>query len=622
MVEKMKYISITGHITAMNHVVNRYFSRYDIQLEKVAEHPDMEPFTTLNPYAQTLQKAERFKEMFGDKSVLHIPVSAADAVNRVEEAHRAYEARDEAIREKERQKNEIEAYLQGIAPFLSLEADVSELGGCRYLHFRAGRMASAHYKQYETFLRADEKIIFITTKRDAAYVWGIYFTPTVHAQEADAVFTSLQFEVIPLTAECMGERKNGTVAELDRVWQKRLIRLRVEIRTLAETLLPEGSVGRLRIACDKVRTLYDAFDVKKFAALSKGRRVFTFVGWMGASDADALENEIGNDPLVILTRPVSEEETAPTRLRNPPLVRQFEFFTRLYGLPSYGETDPTFVLAVTYTLLFGLMFGDVGHGLCLALVGAVIGARYKKPLGWIITVVGASAMGFGFLYGSVFGFEDLLPALWRRPSADIMGTLLFAVGLGAGLIVLSMVLYMYNALRQGRMGDFLFTANGASGLVFYAALVYGAVRVFYMGRNFPIWLLVIPLVLLALKHPFTRLLEGRRGLLEGGVGAFLFQTIMELFETLLTYATNTVSFVRVGAFAVSHAGMMHVVLQLSQGVNVSGRVLILVLGNVLVMGIEGLLVGIQVLRLDFYELFSRFYKGGGRVFISHKINRI
>jgi V/A-type H+-transporting ATPase subunit I len=102
-------------------------------------------------------------------------------------------------------------------------------------------------------------------------------------------------------------------------------------------------------------------------------------------------------------------------------------------------------------------------------------------------------------------------------------------------------------------------------------------------------------------------------------GMFVFHTFIEIFETLLTYATNTLSFVRVGAFAISHAGLMHVVLQLSQAASGSHNILILILGNLLVVGIEGLLVGIQSLRLGFYEMFSRFFKGSGRAFAPHKV---
>ncbi|MCL2190143.1 MAG: hypothetical protein FWC16_15120 [Defluviitaleaceae bacterium] len=609
----MKYISLTGHISHLNHAVNRYLTRYDIQLERTALHPEMQPFTTRNPYAVTLQKAERFLQLFNAVPQVYMPMSAAEAINRVEDAHRLLEAHTQEMHENEGKLAEAEENIQCLMPFASLEMDVSVLRNSVYLHGCTGRLSHAHYKQYEAFLRSDEKIIFIETQRDEAYVWGAYFTPKVHAQQVNAVFASLEFVPIALAGQ-------GTPRDLIKFWQHERAQLLLAINTQSQDLLKEGGIARLCIACEKVRGLYARFDVKKYASLSKGRRIFTFAGWMGANDADALAEEIEDDSLILFTRNADGSDTiaAPTRLRNPPIIRTFEFFTRLYGLPTYGETDPTFILAVTYTMLFGLMFGDVGHGLCLAVVGAFIGRRYKKPLGWIIMIVGISAMGFGFLYGSIFGFEDILPALWRRPAADITGTLIFAVGLGVGLIAFSMGLHMYNALRQGRIGDFLFGANGAAGLVFYGTVVFGTVRILMQGRAFPLWLAALPFALLALKHPIMRWMQGRK-LLDGGVGKFFFETFMEMFETLLTYATNTVSFVRVGAFAVSHAGMMHVVVQMAQGASVSGRIAVLVVGNLLVIGIEGLLVGIQVLRLDFYEIFSRFYHGGGRNFTSHRI---
>ena len=131
-------------------------------------------------------------------------------------------------------------------------------------------------------------------------------------------------------------------------------------------------------------------------------------------------------------------------------------------------------------------------------------------------------------------------------------------------------------------------------------------------------LIGIPLLLVGLKEPITKFIEGETKLIEGGIGMFVFETILHLFETLLTYVTNTVSFVRVGAFAISHAGMMSVVLMLSRSASEANNLVIFILGNILVMGIEGLLVGIQVLRLDFYEIFSRFYTGGGRTFAAYR----
>jgi len=616
----------------MNHVVNRYLSRYDIQLEAAPNLPgQLAPFTTLNPYAATMEKVEKFLPMVGSVPSIHFPIGSTAAVNLVEAAQAKLDKHGEELQLLEDRLQAVKAYINRLQPFEDFDAPLSSIESMTLIHHRFGRMPIDHFRQYETFLQDDEKILLRVCKRNKEYVWAVYFTPKEHGDAVDVVFSSLRFEGISLKNPV--EASDGTLSErlhpkkLLQYWRGYQAALELEREAFTQKNIEEtiGSKERLSIACTKVKALYESFDVKKHAALSKGKRIFTFVGWMAEKEAKSLEEEIAHDDLILFTRYGEANDAPPIRLKNPPIIRSFEFFTRLYGLPVYGEMDPTPLLAVTYTLLFGLMFGDVGHGLILGMLGLYIHLVMKKPLGGILAIVGISAMVFGFLYGSIFGFEDLLPALWRRPMTDIAGTLLFAVGVGVGLIVLSMCLHMYNAIRQGRIGDLLFGANGVAGLLFYSAVLWLAFRTMFWGQGFSpavIGLVVIPLFFVALKHPIINFLEKRPQDEGTGLGIFLFNTIIELFETLLTYATNTISFVRVGAFAISHAGMMHVVLQLSQGAAGSRNLLILILGNVLVMGIEGLLVGIQVLRLDFYEIFSRFYTGGGRDFASSRVKRL
>ena len=125
----------------------------------------------------------------------------------------------------------------------------------------------------------------------------------------------------------------------------------------------------------------------------------------------------------------------------------------------------------------------------------------------------------------------------------------------------------------------------------------------------------VPLLLMFFKEPLTAFLEKKaRTAAPGGKAMFVIQGFFELFEVLLSYFSNTLSFVRVGAFAVSHAAMMEVVLMLAGAEAGSPNWLVVVLGNLFVCGLEGLVVGIQVLRLEYYELFSRFYRGSGREF--------
>lgn len=254
--------------------------------------------------------------------------------------------------------------------------------------------------------------------------------------------------------------------------------------------------------------------------------------------------------------------------------------------------------------------------------------RFKKVrLAGIISCCGFFSTIFGFLFGSIFGFEDIIDAIWLRPQ-EAMTDLPFigrlntvfvvAIAIGMGIILLCMILNIINSVRAHDTEKLWFDTNGAAGLVFYAALA--SVIVLYMsGKALPatmvlVIMFVIPLAVMFFKEPLTAMVEKKSEKISGGVGMFITQGIFELFEVLLSYFSNTLSFVRVGAFAVSHAAMMQVVLMLAGAEAGNPNWGIVIGGNLFVCGMEGLIVGIQVLRLEYYELFSRFYRGSGRAF--------
>jgi V/A-type H+-transporting ATPase subunit I len=305
-------------------------------------------------------------------------------------------------------------------------------------------------------------------------------------------------------------------------------------------------------------------------------------------------------------------------------------FIRMYGLPAHDELDPTMFVALTYTFLFGAMFGDVGQGLCLFIGGGLLYLTKKIDLAGIISIAGIFSVLFGFLYGSFFGFEGtILKPLWLSPMEAMMrlplvGQLntvfIVAVAFGMGLTLLVILFQIINAKKRGDKENMLFSPNGVAGFIFYGFLVLTIV-LYLSGHKTPgnillVLFLGVPVLTFLLKEPLGNLLEGRGAKIEGSKKMFFVQGFFELFETMLSYFSNTISFVRVGAFAVSHAAMMEVVLMLG-GVETSGGTpnwVVIVLGNILVCGMEGLIVGIQVLRLEYYEMFSRFYRGSGREF--------
>ena len=375
------------------------------------------------------------------------------------------------------------------------------------------------------------------------------------------------------------------------------------------------------------------FDVRKLAAFTKAKNETFFIlcGWMENKEADLLKKELEEDPDIFCTleeNPDRRVSIPPTRLKNPKLIKPFEMFIQMYGLPNYQEFDPTLFVALSYSIIFGAMFGDAGQGLVL-LIGGYLLYHFKKiNLAAVLSSCGFFSTIFGLLYGSVFGFEDWIPALWLRPTEamtnlPVIGTLntvfVVTITIGMGLILLTMIFHMINSLREKKPGEALFDTNGLAGFVFYGAVV-AVIMLFMTGHTIPaagvlVVMFVVPLLVIVCKEPLSALVEKKKYQDENGPVMFVVQGFFELFEVCLSYFSNTLSFVRIGAFAVSHAAMMQVVMMLAGAENGQApNVIVVIVGNLVVMGMEGLIVGIQVLRLQYYEFFSRFYKGDGRKF--------
>ncbi|HCR44210.1 MAG TPA: ATPase, partial [Ruminococcaceae bacterium] len=181
-----------------------------------------------------------------------------------------------------------------------------------------------------------------------------------------------------------------------------------------------------------------------------------------------------------------------------------------------------------------------------------------------------------------------------------------AVGLGVVLVISAILMNIYSSLRRRNYTNALFGPNGAAGLVFYVSIVYGLARQVAFGENvfhktYVICLIVLPLVIMYFRDILGGLVSGDPNWRPESVSDYIMENFFEVFEFVLSYLTNTISFIRVGAFVLVHAGMMMVVFMLAEMTSGIFYALIIILGNVFVMALEGLLVSIQALRLEFYE---------------------
>lgn len=644
MIEKMKFLSITGPKSDIDRVVSQYLSHYEIHLENALSElktaKGLRPFTEVNPYRDSLQFSEEMAAHVTseqkEKSSKPIPdhssqshMSAAEADSFIMDLHNNLLDLDQKRQELQKDLDALLASENQLIPYSELDYNIHAIMEFKYIRFRFGRIAREYYDKFEKYVYDTIDTFLYKCHQDNNYVWIVYFVPASIAQKIDAIYTSMHFERFYLPDEY-----EGTPKEAIQDLETRIDSLKASLKEINTQITDSLQNEKQRIldAHNALKNYTENFNVRKLAALtqSDSNTFYILCGWMTAKDASAFQAEVEHDENTYCIIEDDHDQILsgpPTKLKNPKLFRPFEMFIRMYGLPAYNEFDPTILIGITYSFLFGFMFGDVGQGLCLMIGGFLLYKLKKMDLAAIISCCGFFSTIFGFMFGSIFGFEDILSPIWLRPASAMtelpfIGKLntvfIVAIALGMGIILLTMVLNIINSIHSHDAEKTWFDTNGVAGLVFYASLA--ATIVLYMSNKpLPATILlvvmfVIPLLLIFLKEPLTALVEKKTYHSEGGKVMFFVQGFFELFEVLLSYFSNTLSFVRVGAFAVSHAAMMEVVLMLAGVESGSPSWIVVILGNLFVCGMEGLIVGIQVLRLEYYELFSRFYHGTGREF--------
>ena len=341
-------------------------------------------------------------------------------------------------------------------------------------------------------------------------------------------------------------------------------------------------------------------------------------------------------------------EKVPVKLSRGKFVSAFQRMIFSYGSPLYGTIDPTPFVAVFFTILFGIMFGDAGQGLVFLVLGILLAKNVIKFGGWnkfapIFIGIGSASMVMGLLTGEFFAnekilepFERFVTGLFGTPRDQILPMMpqsnpesikrmfmFFGFSIAVGFVINStgIIINIANNFLRKKFGKALFGKGGLAGALFFWYVVILAVRMAALGHKPQIfdWAIIgTALFFCAFGEPFIRLAEGEKPVIENGVFAMVIEAIVELLETVITYLSNSISFLRVGAFALAHAVLGFIILTMSEMVGGVGGIAVTVLGNAIVVVLEGMIVAIQAIRLQYYEFFSKFFNETGREFEPYK----
>ncbi|QNL97130.1 V-type ATP synthase subunit I [Treponema sp. Marseille-Q4132] len=377
--------------------------------------------------------------------------------------------------------------------------------------------------------------------------------------------------------------------------------------------------------------------------------VYRLTGWVSSRDSKAMMKEL--DELTegrIAIREylpsevpsvINGKEQVPVEVHHRKFVKGFERMLFSYGAPVYGTIDPTPFVALFFTLLFGIMFGDFGQGLVIFLLGILLEKRILRIGSYnrsapVFIAVGASSMIMGLLTGEFFTNETLLepfahwvtgffgkphtPIIKLMPSGTDTSAMfaMFGVAIAVGFLIntIGLIINITNKFIVKKPGRALFGKTGLAGACFFWYIVALVVRVLFFHQTasrFDFIVIGVLMFFAAFGEPFERLVDGERPIAENGIGALVISGVVELIEVISTYLSNSVSFLRVGAFALAHAVLAFVISMLADMIGSPGGIIVTVFGNALVIVLEGMIVAIQVVRLQYYEFFSKFFNETG-----------
>ncbi len=637
----MKLVSIIGMVNYLDEVVTALGHSGVFHVDDAIDYfSETQKFLPVSVKNETLNTFSKLKSILSQVDIDAQLVDFSDYDATFEQMHQTVsKIHDELgaiIKRKTEIENEIKnckRQIENSSHFVGLNLEIDKIEACEFIASDFGRLPKESYKKLSEY-DDNEFVQFFPISSDDKYYWGVYTAPIDQADEIDSIFSALYFE------HCEVEGLKGTPTDFIAKQKECINELSQELTTLSNQ-----SKNYCDNHKDELLKIYSKLCEKNafYSIMSKTYRYhnnFILCGWIPVENETQIQKLLESIESVEVSITDAKDElkhNPPVKLKNNFFSKPFEYYTEMYGTPNYSEIDPSGFLAFTYSLLFGIMFGDVGHGIVLFIAALIMYKLKGMELGKLLIPCSVSSTIFGFVFGSVFGFEHVLDpmyhALFKLEEKPIevmeshwtMTIIYGAVGIGMALVVVAMLLNIYSSFKRRDIGNALFGVNGVSGLVFYSSLVVGLVcsmmfNIKIMTAPYIILLIMIPLILVFLREPLSELVKGEKEWMPKKWGAFIVDNFFELFEVCLSYVTNTMSFLRVGAFVLVHAGMMQVVFVLASMFGQTGYIITVIIGNLIVAALEALLVGIQVLRLEYYEMFSRFYIGDGRMYKPVTVN--
>ena len=520
---------------------------------------------------------------------------------------------DETLHSIDEEYRELGQLEQSLEDFSGLDIDLGRLQGKhQHLDMRVGTIPADNLDRLREILALSGHLILNVAGEDETR--RILVAGEKHqADTLDSVLRAAAFQ--PLT---IPESFNDNPQALRDELRERRAALDEKREIVAQKIADWKSENGSRLA--EAKLLLEAAEpyVSLHGAVRTRGALAVLQGWLPAAQVDHARQLLGNSlakPFVLESRHPRRDERhlVPVPVQAQGLLKPFSILVQQYGVPRFGEFDPTLLFAITFACMFGSMFGDIGHGAVILVVGIILRKRLQS-FTYLFVLAGLSSMLFGWLYGSIFGVEHWIHPLWIAPMSDPLYMLSVALAWGVGFLTLGSAIAIRNRLLSGDQGGALFGPGGLFALILYLALMGGMINM-AQGRGFPLVSTVAVLLTLTLIAVY----HWRES--EAPLGERVVTVFIETYEIVIGYLASSLSFLRLAAFSLNHVALSLAVFTLADGMGFFGHWVTLILGNIFIIVLEGLIVTIQTLRLEYYEGFSRYFYGDGTPFRPLRVGR-
>ena len=560
--------------------------------------------------------------------------AAALSLDQVDERLQGIESELEELSHRkarlQQQWGQVTTLLDQISGYQEIDLPLDQLNRFAFLHFAIGSLPAENLEDFRGSAGDNVVLLPLHRKEKRQPLVAITSRKGRFAMETSLKQAGFRHEKPPV--EEGGEV--GKLAEEARLQQERLT---AELDQLDEQRqrLASRSSAQLVVLEQVVREEQAILEARQHFPQTSS--AFYMTGWVPAEQADEIQQQLeqitGGRCVVRLKQPDDVPvDQIPILLRQPRLLQPFTMLVTGFGLPGYRDLEPTLLVAITYMLMFGIMFGDVGHGGLLAVggVAAMLFGRNKKACdyGLLVLMAGLSSVLFGVVYGSYFGIPALHHfAIWHDPLHVPVRLMVATIGVGIAIISVGVIMNIINLFRRGDLLGGVLDKFGLVGIIFYWGCLFFLIKyatLSELGLTSVVLVLAValPLLAIALKEPIQFALSKRAGHEPHSDNFFMavIESMIEAFEAVLSYLANTISFVRLAAYAMSHAAILMATFAVADEVikvpRVGGILFVLVVigGNAIALILEGVVVAVQVLRLEYYEFFGKFFPGTGLPF--------